>query len=401
MENRYLEKYNNIIKIKIEGKNIDNYIKRIIKKKINIIKLIPISYKEVHLIIKLSEYEKIIKYKTTYQISIIDTYGKIKLKNTIKRNYILLLSLIIGLILIITLSKLIFSIDIIHEDKEVRTMIRKELENYGIKKYRFKKKYKELEIIEDKILKKNKDSLEWIEIIENGTKYIVRVEERKISTTKKNNNYQSIISKKNAIITLINATKGEKVKEVNNYVKKGETIISGYITHPDNTITMTSAKGDVYGEVWYKVTLDYPFIYQEEKITGRNKTVYVLNFINKRISLLDFNKYKSFKSKNKTLLYNPILNINLTKEKQYELIIKDEVYPIDIAITKAKDYISKKLKKDNPDIKQIKKIIIISYKESESKLNLKLFITAIEKISEEMKITEPTKSSTQITTTNE
>ena len=61
MENRYLEKYNNIIKIKIEGKNIDNYIKRIIKKKINIIKLIPISYKEVHLIIKLSEYEKIIK----------------------------------------------------------------------------------------------------------------------------------------------------------------------------------------------------------------------------------------------------------------------------------------------------------------------------------------------------
>ena len=401
MENRYLEKYNNIIKIKIEGKNIDNYIKRIIKKKINIIKLIPISYKEVHLIIKLSEYEKIIKYKTTYQISIIDTYGKIKLKNTIKRNYILLLSLIIGLILIITLSKLIFSIDIIHEDKEVRTMIRKELENYGIKKYRFKKKYKELEIIEDKILKKNKDSLEWIEIIENGTKYIVRVEERKISTTKKNNNYQSIISKKNAIITLINATKGEKVKEVNNYVKKGETIISGYITHPDNTITMTSAKGDVYGEVWYKVTLDYPFIYQEEKITGRNKTVYVLNFINKRISLLDFNKYKSFKSKNKTLLYNPILNINLTKEKQYELIIKDEVYPIDIAITKAKDYITKKLKKDNPDIKQIKKIIIISYKESESKLNLKLFITAIEKISEEMKITEPTKSSTQITTTNE
>ena len=401
MKNRYLEKYNNIIKIKIEGKNIDNYIKRIIKKKINIIKLIPISYKEVHLIIKLSEYEKLIKYKTTYQISIIDTYGKIKFKNTIKRNYILLLSLIIGLILIITLSKVIFSIDIIHEDKEVRTMIRKELENYGIKKYRFKKKYKELEIIEDKILKKNKDSREWIEIIENGTKYIVRVEERKISITKKNNNYQSIISKKNAIITLINATKGEKVKEVNNYVKKGETIISGYISHPDNTITMTSAKGDVYGEVWYKVTLDYPFIYQEEKITGRNKTVYVLNFINKRISLLDFNKYKSFKSKNKTLLYNPILNINLTKEKQYELIIKDEVYPIDIAITKAKDYISKKLKKDNPDIKQIKKIIIISYKESESKLNLKLFITAIEKISEEMKITEPIKSSTQITTTNE
>ena len=52
MENRYIEKFDSIIKIKVEGKNINNYIKRIIKRKINIIRLIPISYKEVHLILK-------------------------------------------------------------------------------------------------------------------------------------------------------------------------------------------------------------------------------------------------------------------------------------------------------------------------------------------------------------
>lgn len=390
MRNRYIEKFDSIIKIKIEGKNINNYIKRLLKRKINIIRLIPISYKEVHLIIKYQEYQKIIKYKTTYKISIINTYGTIRIKKNIKKNTILILAIILGLFLIITLSNLIFSIDIIHQDKEIRSLLKQELELNGIKKYHFKKSYKELEKIEDKILEKNKDKLEWIEIIESGTKYIVRIEERKVNTEDEVYRYQSIISKKDAIITEIKATQGEKVKNVNDYVKKGDTVISGYITLPNNTTKTTMAKGKVYGEVWYQVTVEYPFIYQEEKLTGRSKTIYVLNFINKRFSIFDFEKYKSFSTKDKILLSNPLININLVKEKQYELIVKDEVYPEDIAINKAQDYIKQKLKKDNPDIKKIKDITILSNEATDSTINLKLFVSAIENIGDLIEITPQT-----------
>lgn len=390
MRNRYIEKFDSIIKIKIEGKNINNYIKRLLKRKINIIRLIPISYKEVHLIIKYQEYQKIIKYKTTYKISIINTYGTIKIKKNIKKNTILILAIILGLFLIITLSNLIFSIDIIHQDKEIRSLLKQELELNGIKKYHFKKSYKELEKIEDKILEKNKDKLEWIEIIESGTKYIVRIEERKVNTEDEVYRYQSIISKKDAIITEIKATQGEKVKNVNDYVKKGDTVISGYITLPNNTTKTTMAKGKVYGEVWYQVSVEYPFIYQEEKLTGRSKTIYVLNFINKRFSIFDFEKYKSFSTKDKILLSNPLININLVKEKQYELIVKDEVYPEDIAINKAQDYIKQKLKKDNPDIKKIKDITILSNEATDSTINLKLFVSAIENIGDLIEITPQT-----------
>ena len=390
MRNRYIEKFDSIIKIKIEGKNINNYIKRLLKRKINIIRLIPISYKEVHLIIKYQEYQKIIKYKTTYKISIINTYGTIRIKKNIKKNTILILAIILGLFLIITLSNLIFSIDIIHQDKEIRILLKQELELNGIKKYHFKKSYKELEKIEDKILEKNKDKLEWIEIIESGTKYIVRIEERKVNTEDEVYRYQSIISKKDAIITEIKATQGEKVKNVNDYVKKGDTVISGYITLPNNTTKTTMAKGKVYGEVWYQVSVEYPFIYQEEKLTGRSKTIYVLNFINKRFSIFDFDKYKSFSTKDKILLSNPLININLVKEKQYELIVKDEVYPEDIAINKAQDYIKQKLKKDNPDIKKIKDITILSNEATDSTINLKLFVSAIENIGDLIEITPQT-----------
>ena len=386
MKNRYLEKFDSIIKIKIEGKNINNYIKRILKRKINIIELIPISYKEVHLILKYDEYHKLTKYKSTYKISIIENLGRLKIKKNIEKNTILFVFFSLGILTIILLSNIIFSIDIIHEDKEIRSLIKKELYNNGIKKYTFKKKYKTLESIEDKILEKNKDKLEWIEITESGTKYIVRIEERKLNSKDEIYRYQSIISKKNAIITSIKAISGEKAKQVNDYVKKGDTIISGYITYPDNTTKPRMAKGIVMGEVWYKISIDYPYIYQEENLTGKKKTIYVLNFLNKRISFFDFKKFKSFKSKDIILLRNNLSTINLTKEQQYELIVKDEVYPVDIAINKAKDYLKRKLKKDNPDIKKIKKIIIISKEEQESSIKINFFISAIENIGDIIEI---------------
>ena len=178
----------------------------------------------------------------------------------------------------------------------------------------------------------------------------------------------------------INASSGEKVKEVNDYVTKGMPIISGSITMPDNTTRLTKAVGSVYGEVWYQVTLDYPFVYKEEKITGKTKNIYVLNFLNKRISFFDFVKYKSFKSKNKIIFKSTLANINFSKEHQYELIVKDEVYPEDIANNKAIDYLKQKLLKDNKEVKKIKKVTVLSSSVDDSMIHLNLFVTAIENI---------------------
>ena len=52
------------IKIKITGSNINNYLKRVIKRKINFIKVIPINRKEVHIILKYEEYLKLLEIKS-------------------------------------------------------------------------------------------------------------------------------------------------------------------------------------------------------------------------------------------------------------------------------------------------------------------------------------------------
>lgn len=388
MKNRYLEQFDRIIKIRIEGSNIHNYLKRVMKEQINIIKLIPISRREVYVILRYSDYLKLIQYRSVYKITVVQKMGKLKLREDFHRNFVLLCCLVLGVLLIFFLSRVIFQVEVIHQDKEIRDLVMSELDKYDVKKYTFKKSYDRLEEIEDKILEGNKDKLEWIEIVEYGTKYSVRVEERKLNEEEEEFQYQSIVSKKNAVIVEVDAIRGEKVKNVHDYVKAGDTVIAGYITLPNNTMVKTMAEGKVYGEVWYRIDADYPFVYQESNLTGKSKTVYVLHFFGKRISLFDFDKYRSFQSRDKVIFSSDIPSISFVKEKQYELEVKDEVYTEDMVESKAIQYIRQKMMDDNKDIIDIQEVKILSSVIDEDSIRFKLFVRAIEDIGKVEKILE-------------
>ena len=381
MKNSFFNKFNSIIKVKVEGRNINNFIKRIIKDNVKIIKHIPISYKEAILIISYEDYLKLKKYKTIYKLRVISKYGKLKIKESLNKNKYLIIFIIMGIILLYTLSNIVFNIDVIHSSKEIKDLVYKELKENGINKYIFKKSYEEIEKIEDKILEDNKDKIEWIEITENGTSYIVRVEERKIKEDNDDSTSYDIVSTKNAIIYSIEASSGEKVKKVNDYVTKGDIIISGSITKPDGNIIVGTAKGEVYGEVWYVVDVNYPYIYKEEIQTGKVKEVYVINFLGHRISLFNFNKFKTYNVNSKVLLNNNFLPINLVKEKQYELNVIDEYYTEEEAVDKAVELAKEKLM-SNKNIREIKNVTILEENTYSSKIGLKLFISVIENIGE-------------------
>lgn len=381
MRNTFFDKFNSIIKVKVEGRNINNYIKRIIKDNVKIIKHIPMSYKEAILIINYEDYLKLKKYKTIYKLRVISKYGKLKIKESLNKNKYLIIFIIMGIGLLYTLSNIIFDINVIHSSKEIKDLVYKELKENGINKYIFKKSYKEIEKIEDKILEDNKDKIEWIEITENGTSYIVRVEERKIKEDNDDNTSYDIVSTKNAIIYSIEASSGEKVKKVNDYVTKGDIIISGSITKPDGNMIVGTAKGEVYGEVWYVVDVNYPYIYKEEIQTGKVKEVYVINFLGHRISLFDFNKFKTYNVNSKVLLNNNFLPISLAKEKQYELNVIDEYYTEEEAVDKAVELAKEKLM-SNKNIREIKNVTILEENTYSSKIGLKLFISVIENIGE-------------------
>lgn len=380
MKNKLLKLFSSNIKIRVSGKNTNNFIKRLIRNKINIIKIIPISYKEIDLIIDYNDLEEVLKYRTIYDIKIKRYYGKLKLLKLIKKNIFILFFSVVGILIIYILSNIIFNVEVIHSNNNLIKSITEELEYYGIKKYSFVKSYDKIEEIENKILENNKDKIEWLEIIREGTKYIVRVEERIIDKKIEDGKVYNIVSSKNAVIKEIQAESGEKVRSTNTYIKRGDIVISSEITLPSNEKKIDSASGKVLGEVWYNVSIEFPLHYHEVKYTGNKRKVLVYNFINKRIPFFNFNEYKTFDKDIKYIYSNIISPDSLYFEYQYETIVIDKNYTQEkakeIAIKKAKD----KLKEKYQNIEEIIEVIITNETSSKRKISLNLFIKALEDI---------------------
>lgn len=382
MKDKILKIFSSSIKIKVTGRNINNFLKRLINNNINIEKVIPISHKEIDLIINYQDLDKVLKLKTIYNIKIVRYYGKLRIIKRIKKDIFILSSLLISLLLIYTLSNVIFKVEVIHSNKNIIKLVTKELEDNGIKKYKFVKNYQEIEKIKKKILEKNKDTLEWLEIIREGTKYTIRVEERIINNKPKDNKIYNIVASKNAVIKNIYAESGEKIRSINTYVKKGDIIISSDITLPNNEKISKTASGKVQGEVWYNINIEYPYQYHEMKYTGNKKKVLVLNLLNKRISFFDFHKYKTFNRNIKYIFNNNITPISLIYEDEYETNIINEVYDYNTAREKATTKAKEKILEKYPNIKDITNIKIIKEEDKKNKISLNLFVTCLEDITE-------------------
>lgn len=186
----------------------------------------------------------------------------------------------------------------------------------------------------------------------------------------------------------IDAIRGEKVKFLNDYVSKGDVIISGFITLPNNTIVPTMAEGTVLGEVWYMVDVEYPFVYQETNFTGKSKTVYAIHFFDKRFGFFDFDEFRSFQSKEKVLFSSNFLDIRFVREKQYEVIIKDEVYTEEMVGVRAIKYVKEKLMKDNSSIREVIDVRILNAFSDDDNMKFKMFVKTIEDIGEVVIINE-------------
>lgn len=370
-----------MIKIKITGKNPNYFLNELIKRNINIYNLSK-SNNSLIIIVSYKDYLKILEIKTTYKIKVLRKYGVLRIKELIKRYFYYILFFIIGIIINIILSNMIFEVEIIHPSKEIVNLVKNDLKELGIEKYRFKKNIKS---IKEKILLKEKEKIEWLEIESIGTKYIIRVEERKINSKEEVCNPRNIVSKKEAIILEIKSSSGEIIKKINDYVSKDEVIISGIIHNKEDIVSYRCANGIVYGETWYKVKLSIPKEYIIEELTNNKSIGLNIKLFNKNLDIN--NKYKSFKRNNIINLHSNIIPININLTKYLETKIIKKIYTInnidEIALNISEKEMKKKLRKDEEILSKnvLKKSINNSKIEIEVFLKVKEDITSYQDIS--------------------
>ena len=365
--------------IKIEGRRPNSLLSLLIILKIPFIKK-----KETkdYLILEIEEeyFQKIKKLAPTYEITILKRTGKAYLIHLYKTKKIFLYSTIFAFLVIILLTNIIFSVRVVETDKEIKDMILTDLRENGITRFRFKVSYKRKEAIREKILEKEKDYLEWLEIEEIGTMYQVKVIRRINNPKEEELKPRSIVAKKKGRITRIEADYGEVTTKKNDVVDKGDTLISGLIKNKEEIKTKVAARGKVYAEVWYQVNLNLPTLYQEEIKTGNKKNTLEIIFLDKNIFISELFKYNNSISKEIVLYNNPLIPFRISFTKKEEIKLKQIAYQEDKTLKKIKKLAVDKLKQRIGNDIKILSINVLKKKASADKIEVELFFKVEEDI---------------------
>ncbi len=363
------------LKCKIKNKN--RLLLKLYKNNINVYDII---YKNNEIYIKVLESDeakinKIYGYKFYYY----SDSGIFKLKKEIP--FIQILEIIMFIFWVNFFSSFIYEVQVIHSNKDIRELVRLNLEERGIKRLNLKKDFNEIEQIKEEIKNLYKDQIEWLEIENVGMKYIVRIEERIINNYDNSPQYCHIVAKKSGVIESIVATEGEVLVHDGKYVTEGEILISGEILKDTEIKNNVCATGQVLAEVWYTTKVSLPLNYVDQQYTGKKR-------LNLRVKSDTFN-YKIFKSRLNNYVEEEqklfdFFGLSFYKITEREVISENESYTMEEGLAKAQELADEKvnLKLQEPEHIKLRKVLKKSL--NNSTIDVELFYVVIEDITNQV-----------------
>ncbi len=365
---------NDIIWIKTENNNYYKLINKLNNLYINVYE-IKKTKKYVFLKISLSDYIKVKKYIISYKFTIDKKTGINYFFELIHKNLLFFIISLSGLIFFLIFNNVIIDIQIIHEKKEIKNIIKEELLENNLKPLTFKKSYQKINKIKEKILQKYPDKLDWLEIENKGMKYIVRAEERIITKKEEKVLFCDVYAKKNGVITGLNVLKGVNLVTIGDYVKEGDLLITGNIVYNESLKTQVCAEGIINAERWYEVSVSLPLEYFIDEKSGKSRYNLLFQHLNYKKRILR-KRIKNSQSSYKILF--DLFNYRLYLEKEEEIIRKKYIYDektgLQKALLEAENKIKLKLKANEKIIskKVLKKSI------NDSKIDIEVFIVTEE-----------------------
>ncbi len=362
------------ILIKCHKKNESYILKKIIKNDINIINS-KYTKEYIYYLISENDYEKLLKIDYKRIIDIEKHTGIKEIKNAFVRNIEKIL-ISLGIVILVFLSKLyIFKVNVYVNDLNLKKIITYTLMDEGIKDNSLVKSFNDINKIKNKILKKYNDEIEWLEISKNGYEYDVRIIKREKSVKKNESEKCNYVASKSGTIKTIMARKGVLLVQENNFVNKGDILISGDIVYNEELKTTVCAQGLITGEVWYKVNVSYPLKkikYYKKKTRFYNMN---FNFLNR--------KYKLFKDRydnSRKIISIGSNNIGLVITNSFKKYKKVINYSEEEALKKSIDLAKKKVLLKANKNSHILSENILKKDIKNGKINVEVLITVEEEL---------------------
>src|SRR5699024_10576819 len=134
----------------------------------------------------------------------------------------------------------------------------------------------------------------WLGIEKQGTSFHVEGVEKKIVEDTEATTPQHLIATKHGIVQKMYVSQGLPLVKVHDYVKQGDTLVSGIIYEHQGLEEETDedrekqgktvrATGEVFANTWYEVGVTVPLNVDYEILTGQNEVNYKVKVGNIRL----------------------------------------------------------------------------------------------------------------------
>lgn len=245
-------KINKIIVYQVNTLDIYTFLNKIKENKIAIKKLIKIDKNTYEFHSDNKYYKKIISIFK--DIKVVRKSGLINILINMLRYKTTIIAMVLSVFLYCHLNSKIWCIDINGDNEKLLNFINDRLIENNIYVGARKISSDKLSEIQSHILYNNYDVIEYLSIKSDGCEILVNYKEKRKETDfldKKGNLYAS----KDGLIKSFDLISGNKVVEINDYVKKGDLLVKDVITTDYNQEVYLGTKGSVYAYTWYYVTL--------------------------------------------------------------------------------------------------------------------------------------------------
>lgn len=186
--------------------------------------------------------------KAMCRLNTVEETGLRELLRGVWKRPCLWISLLAGLIMVLTVPKFVLFYEIEGNQSIPDSVIARGLDELGIRFGEYGPSIKS-QWVEDHMLNLV-EGLEWVTVNQSGCKAIVEVRERPSTpVVTDRRGFSNIVAARDGIIERQSVWTGQKLKEVGDVVVQGELLVSG-VVDLERTFLLTRAQAEIYARTW-------------------------------------------------------------------------------------------------------------------------------------------------------
>jgi similar to stage IV sporulation protein len=327
MKNQWIEFLYGRVIVKVSGRGIERFLNILTRNGLHIWNVRRHGTETVTFKMRLQDAKNIRHFarKSECSISFLQRSGMPFLIKRLLKNSGFLAGAAVFLLIILFLSNVIWGIEIKGAKPATEYQIRKELDKMGVKIGKVQFFVDNVEGIQRK-LTNSIGALTWVGVELRGTTYHFQVVEKNEPKKSEPLSPRNLVAKKKATIVRMDIDEGQQVVSKNDQVQPGQLLVSGEIGQEGNT-ELVPAKGEVWGETWYKSHVELPLQTNFKVFNGKEEQKYFIEMGKFDLPIWGFGKSKFKESETEKNVHKihflkwelPISYVNKTIREREEI----------------------------------------------------------------------------------